>query len=577
MLFTRVVHTAIICLLVWAADAAAQSTCPSDGGCLEPHGNPGCSNQECCEAICGLDPFCCDSWDATCVAYANASCTGLCGADASGSCFTPHPNPACNDATCCDAVCFLDPYCCQGSWDSGCVFLAGFSCASSGGECGDPQAGDCFEANGSPACSDQSCCEAVCDLEPRCCDVVWDAICVAIAEAACLGTCEVQAPKGAYLETEDCETSTNDPCHGGMAEPLGDATAFAGSFQQDHDEDVFGFDTTSLDLDGDGLVRIRLIAISEVTADLSIGVEDCIATPTILTSLPRCIDESIDVCIPAAPLWIRLSTAESAPPCDSISYSVTFEIRDTCDESCGTGGSCLEPRMDPGCEDPVCCELVCSLDPTCCEWEWDSDCAVLAATECGGPPPNNDDCADAILAPLGATPFRTLLATLDGPTDWCGPNDSATFDVWFSHRVTCGGTLYLSTCAAADFDTVIEVFRGDCDTGLSPIGCEDDSIGCPGGTSLLQVADAVCGETLMIRVLGAEPPGGNGSLIIDCFGPTCPCPADLDGDGRVGGSDLGRLFSDWGPCGRNCKGDLDGDGTVGGSDLGLLFSAWGDC
>ena len=577
MLFTRVVHAAVLCLLACVAGVAAQSTCPSDGDCLEPHGNPGCSNQDCCEAICGLDPFCCDSWDDTCVVYANASCPGLCGADASGSCFAPHPNPACNDSACCDSVCLLDPYCCQGSWDSGCVLLAGFSCNSGGGECGDPLSGDCFEANGSPACSDQSCCDAVCDLEPRFCDVVWDAICVAIAEAACLGNCEIQAPDGALLESEDCDTSSNDPCDGGVAEPLGKATAFAGSFQLGHDEDVFSLDPAGLDLDGDGLVRMRLIAITAAVADLTIGLADCDAIPTFEAALPRCVDEAIEVCIPAAPIWIRLANSESPLPCDSIAYAVSFEIRDTCDESCGTGGSCLEPGTEPGCEDPACCELVCALDPGCCNWEWDSDCAVLAASECGGPPPINDDCPDAIDVGLGATPFRTLLATLDGPTEWCGPGDAATFDVWFSHRVTCGGTLYVSTCAAADFDTVIEVFRGDCVSGLSPIGCDDDSLGCPGGTSLTQIADAICGETLLIRVLGAEPPGGNGSLIIDCFGSPCPCPVDLDGDGQVGGSDLGLLFVQWGPCRGSCAADLDGNGSVGGSDLGMLFAAWGDC
>jgi len=53
-----------------------------------------------------------------------------------------------------------------------------------------------------------------------------------------------------------------------------------------------------------------------------------------------------------------------------------------------------------------------------------------------------------------------------------------------------------------------------------------------------------------------------------------PCPADLDGDGEVGGSDLGLLFVQWGGAG---TADLDGDGQVGGSDLGLLFVDWGVC
>ncbi|MCA9286375.1 MAG: spondin domain-containing protein [Phycisphaerales bacterium] len=52
------------------------------------------------------------------------------------------------------------------------------------------------------------------------------------------------------------------------------------------------------------------------------------------------------------------------------------------------------------------------------------------------------------------------------------------------------------------------------------------------------------------------------------------CPADLNGDGMVGGEDLGLLLADWGGTGAS---DLDGDGTVGGSDLGLLLAAWGGC
>lgn len=52
------------------------------------------------------------------------------------------------------------------------------------------------------------------------------------------------------------------------------------------------------------------------------------------------------------------------------------------------------------------------------------------------------------------------------------------------------------------------------------------------------------------------------------------CPGDFDGDGVVGGADLGTLFSAWGGSG---AADLDGDGLVGGADLGLLFTFWGPC
>ena len=54
-------------------------------------------------------------------------------------------------------------------------------------------------------------------------------------------------------------------------------------------------------------------------------------------------------------------------------------------------------------------------------------------------------------------------------------------------------------------------------------------------------------------------------------------PADLDGDGTVGTSDLLILFANWGSCEvcEACTADLDGNCTVGVSDLLILFSNWG--
>jgi len=51
-------------------------------------------------------------------------------------------------------------------------------------------------------------------------------------------------------------------------------------------------------------------------------------------------------------------------------------------------------------------------------------------------------------------------------------------------------------------------------------------------------------------------------------------PADFDGDGAVGSSDLGALLAAWGSAGAGGE-DLDGDGVVGSSDLGILLAAWG--
>jgi hypothetical protein len=42
-----------------------------------------------------------------------------------------HPTPACADAECCNTVCDLDPYCCETEWDAMCVKEAAGLCARS--------------------------------------------------------------------------------------------------------------------------------------------------------------------------------------------------------------------------------------------------------------------------------------------------------------------------------------------------------------------------------------------------------------------------------------------------------------
>jgi hypothetical protein len=57
--------------------------------------------------------------------------------------------------------------------------------------------------------------------------------------------------------------------------------------------------------------------------------------------------------------------------------------------------------------------------------------------------------------------------------------------------------------------------------------------------------------------------------------PVAPCPADIDSDGSVGGTDLTSLLAAWGS--QSGPADLDGDGQVSGADLTVLLAAWGSC
>ena len=93
-----------------------------------------------------------------------------CGDPNAGSCFEANGTPGCDDAICCELVCTVDPDCCQVVWDGDCAFFANLVCP----DCGDPESGSCFEPHDGPGCDDAECCAAVCAVDPVCCLLDWD-------------------------------------------------------------------------------------------------------------------------------------------------------------------------------------------------------------------------------------------------------------------------------------------------------------------------------------------------------------------------------------------------------------------
>ncbi len=564
----------VLALVAWFTSTGHAQNCPGTGDCLEPHDTPGCANPGCCEEVCGLDPFCCEEWDLTCATLADLGCAGLCGAQASGTCFASNGSPACNDRNCCESVCLSDPFCCSDSWDSNCALFAGFFCKIPGGDCGDANAGDCFEPNGTPACNDTTCCDVVCSVDPTCCDLNWDVICAAIANDACLDACVVGTSPTDRVETEACDGPSNDACDGGTTEDLQPNRAMYGTFRSEADRDVVRVDATSLDSDGDGLIRLRF-RVAAAAARVLIRTNDCNGTLVLESEAVACIATESIACVPAAPLILIVEPTGPVPDCDQPGWRIEVDFADTCGPTCGNDLDCLASHASPGCEDSDCCQLVCQQDPLCCDWTWDATCALAASEVCGGDPPANDSCADAIDIGLGSTPFRQLLATVSEPAGDCVDPARRGGDVWFRHEVVCDSLIRIGTCGTADFNTAVEIFEGGCGS-LRQVECVDDEPFCSFETGSVFV-DATCGDVYLVRVSGVDGGTGNGEVVVECFGAACPCREDLDGDGRVNGADLGKLFIDWGPCRRPCDADLDGDGEIGGSDLGLLFAAWGDC
>lgn len=189
------------------------------------------------------------------------------------------------------------------------------------------------------------------------------------------------------------------------------------------------------------------------------------------------------------------------------------------------------------------------------------------------PAPANDDCIDALSISQGVTPFVTYFATTDGFPLLCDGGQPVPFqkDVWFTYIASCGGTMTISTCNDADFDTIVGVYFDGACPASAPLGCSNDAPGC-GLTSSVQL-QAFAGFPYLVRVGGKQGASGTGNLTIEC---APGCPEDLDGDGQVGVTDLLDLLGQWGtnPGGSP---DFDDDGDVGVTDLLQLLGGWGPC
>ncbi len=98
------------------------------------------------------------------------------------------------------------------------------------------------------------------------------------------------------------------------------------------------------------------------------------------------------------------------------------------------------------------------------------------------------------------------------------------------------------------------------------------------GFSTLSVAipTGLCAHSSRIHVLVDGGTDGIASTvdIDDVVITVPPPPADLNGDLRVDGIDLGMMLAAWGSC-TACPADLNGDGAVNGVDLAALLAAWG--
>lgn len=92
----------------------------------------------------------------------------------------------------------------------------------------------------------------------------------------------------------------------------------------------------------------------------------------------------------------------------------------------------------------------------------------------------------------------------------------------------------------------------------------------------VSIPAGLCGRTSRLHI--ALDGGGNGIAstvdIDDIIVTVPPRAADLNGDSRIDGTDLGMLLAAWGICG-SCAADINRDGQVNAVDLAALLASWG--
>ncbi len=584
-------------LVVYAVSPsmARAQVCNSTSSCLSAHASGGCSDPDCCLTVCSLDPACCSGdWDASCVFTAETNCIGLCGATVNGSCFAVHPNPSCDDETCCLAVCAFDDFCCTASWDFTCSLQAGFACEGTPSVC--PGDGNCNSTHANGGCSDGACCEAVCSVDPGCCAGPWDAICVSLAADICQGNCQPACPSGSNLEPESCGARSNDDCYsasGGAPTPLLPDRYLCGSLGfmagTGTGSDVDAFTVTLTDPDGDGLVSVRLQLTSASKAFVALlPLTGCapIASASLSANSNLCIQRESDaLCVAPGAYRVLVAAGEfpnvnGIPQCGPESlYTLFIETNQKCAPPCGSGNaSCYFPRGVPGCSDATCCTSVCAVDPACCDAAWDGLCVDAAVMVCGLGPATNDECQGATEAFDGLNALTTERAITHGTLPaTCTTNGSTTclHDVWFRYVATHSGATTVSTCDFGHFDSRIAVYSGNC-AKRTLLACNDNGPFCiPLGTSELEFT-AVSGQAYLIQIGTNQGYGGDGQFAINCDGGSCaPCEADLNSDGIVDAADLSMLLNAWGSKGGTA--DIDGDGIVDAPDLTILLGSFGSC
>ncbi len=427
-------------------------------------------------------------------------------------------------------------------------------------DCGDPSQGACDEPNGTPGCSDQECCELVCEFDDLCCDAGWDEACAAEVYNLC----------GYYLY--ECEA----PAYGNdcVIDAVVDGEYLIAL--ADTDPVVVSGDTTGANTDGPG----------EESCGSGAGFEQLNHDLWYVVSVPGGGFLTASTCDGGA-LW-DTKIAMYAYDAATFEAALLPDILLACNEDCGdaAAASSLQIEVDGTTEILV---RLGGYDGAEGLFDMTIQYAELPIYECI---PGDD--------PVTTTQSLDITAAFNGVS--CAYGTGVTTENQYARK-------YLSvseqTIGCSDFGAynggsgILALMRVSNDTNADPrpdvasleqIDVKEVYIPGGGYLGLTTVAfdpglDVTDGMNVVFELDCPESPDGFVSVGCNDAGEegftylkSDPCGiATYTTYGEIGfdGYHWAQNFTSWGGGDVTCIGDLNGDGIVDGADLTILLGAWG--
>ncbi|MBC24183.1 MAG: hypothetical protein CMJ32_09750 [Phycisphaerae bacterium] len=463
-------------------------------------------------------------------------------------------------------------------------------------EFGPPQS-NCFEVHPEPGCDDPICEELVCDFNPLCCKLEWDADCVAAANDLCDGTtlpCEL--PECSVSEDEPCGEDLNGGCNMDVPEfgSIEIGGCVSGTFWADLDAKGEGSRDTdwyAFTLDEASTVTFEVYSTQLTTALLITG--GCPAEIITAGNDANCPNVAEFCLEPGTYVAFVAPAFFEGLPCDTgdqNNYVCTLSATPITEGCPSTGDECtlggntaltynLDLTIDQGgvacaaggitTENTWCVSYDLSVGETAGS-EFQLNCVDFGFTNGGN---ELNGAIQAYLDQDGGAPVAPgvdleLLGTRE--LLFVGTPGNVGVTAQFDPPI----------CVPADSQLVIALDLPASETGFASFA--GNAAGSDGPTYILSES---CGLNEFASLADIGFPDSHWVVEIKgdlgCGGEPTDCPADFNNDGVVNGEDLGVLLGNWGctgdPAACSCVADLDGNCLVDGADLGSLLGQWGVC